>query len=64
MKLLGVAAFGMGYVLGTKAGRERYEQIRWAAAKASARLENYGETRRTADPGDDNSRSSRSSPGR
>ena len=27
-KLLALAIFGAGYVLGTKAGRERYEQIR------------------------------------
>lgn len=26
-KLMMIAAFGAGYVLGTKAGRERYEQI-------------------------------------
>ncbi|HET7682857.1 MAG TPA: hypothetical protein VFK34_04230 [Marmoricola sp.] len=27
-KLIGLIVFGAGYVLGTKAGRERYEQIR------------------------------------
>ncbi|WP_134324578.1 hypothetical protein [Cumulibacter soli] len=27
-KLLIIAAFGVGYVVGTKAGRQRYEQIK------------------------------------
>jgi hypothetical protein len=35
MKLLTVAIFGIGYVLGAKAGRERYEQIRRLAHNAS-----------------------------
>jgi hypothetical protein len=35
MKLITVAAFGLGYVLGTKAGRERYDQIRQLAQTAS-----------------------------
>jgi hypothetical protein len=35
MKLLTVAIFGIGYVLGAKAGRERYEQIRKLAQSAS-----------------------------
>ena len=35
MKLLTVAIFGIGYVLGAKAGRERYEQIRKLAHNAS-----------------------------
>ena len=34
-KLMTVAAFGLGYVLGTRAGRERYEQIRGLARTAS-----------------------------
>ena len=33
---------GLGYVLGTRAGRERYEQIRVAAGVAARRLERYG----------------------
>jgi hypothetical protein len=37
-----VAAFGLGYVLGSRAGRERYAQIVAAAHKASERLESYG----------------------
>jgi hypothetical protein len=35
MKLVTVAIFGIGYVLGAKAGRERYEQIRKLALNAS-----------------------------
>ena len=35
MKLLTAAIFGIGYVLGAKAGRERYEQIRKLAHNAS-----------------------------
>ncbi len=35
MKLITVAAFGLGYVVGTKAGRERYDQIRQLAQTAS-----------------------------
>lgn len=34
-KLITLAAFGLGYVLGTRAGRERYEQIRELARTAS-----------------------------
>lgn len=33
-KLSFLAGFGVGYVLGSKAGRERYEQIRRAYAQA------------------------------
>jgi hypothetical protein len=35
MKLMTVAIFGIGYVLGAKAGRERYEQIRRVAHNAA-----------------------------
>ena len=41
MRLRSVVAFGVGYVLGSKAGRERYEQILEAARRASDRLEQY-----------------------
>ena len=34
-KLSFIAGFGAGYVLGAKAGRERYEQIRKSAAKVA-----------------------------
>ena len=51
MKLIAVAAFGAGYLLGTRAGRERYEYLRglahgagdtFAASGARRRLEEYG----------------------
>jgi len=34
--------FGAGYVLGTKAGRERYAQIREFAQAAASKLEEKG----------------------
>jgi hypothetical protein len=44
MSKLGLAvAAAAGYVLGSKAGRERYGQILAAAAAASRRLEAYGD---------------------
>lgn len=42
MRLRTLAVFGIGYVLGTRAGRERYEQIVAAAKRAGQRLEQYG----------------------
>jgi len=42
VKLVNLAVFGAGYLLGTKAGRERYEQIVKAAQNSSKRLEAYG----------------------
>lgn len=51
MKLTTVAVFGIGYLLGTRAGRERYEQIleltqiasgKFAESGARRRLEEYG----------------------
>jgi len=41
VKLTTLAVFGAGYVIGTKAGRERYAQIVAVAEKASKRLEEY-----------------------
>ena len=41
-KLMTLAAFGLGYVLGTRAGRERYEQIRELAHSASKNLDAPG----------------------
>ena len=41
MRLTTLLMFGAGYVLGTKAGRERYAQIVTAADRASQRLEEY-----------------------
>ncbi len=43
MKRLGaLGALAVGYVLGTRAGRERYDQIRQAASRTAQRLESYG----------------------
>jgi hypothetical protein len=41
VKLTSIALFGAGYVLGTRAGRERYAQIVAAAEKASERFGSY-----------------------
>jgi hypothetical protein len=37
-----LGAFGVGYVLGARAGRERYEQVRILAGQAARWLEAYG----------------------
>lgn len=34
-----LAVFGVGYVIGTRAGRERYETMRAAATQGAARLD-------------------------
>lgn len=39
MKVATLAVFGAGYVLGTKAGRQRYEQIVESTRRASQALE-------------------------
>lgn len=39
MKLRSLAVFGVGYVLGAKAGRERYAQIVEAVQTASQRVD-------------------------
>jgi len=39
MKLLTITAFGAGYVFGTRAGRERYEQLVGLARRASQGLD-------------------------
>ena len=41
MKLVGVAVFAAGYVIGARAGRERYVQIVNGLASASQRLEEF-----------------------
>ena len=52
MRVRTVVAFGIGYVLGTKAGRERYGQILAAAKRASLRLDEAGRRlEQYADPG-------------
>jgi hypothetical protein len=38
MRLRSLVVFGIGYVAGTRAGRERYAQITAAAGKAAERL--------------------------
>jgi len=42
LRLRSLLAFGVGYVLGSRAGRERYEQLLAAAKRASTRLDEYG----------------------
>lgn len=42
MKVTWVGAVAVGYMLGAKAGRDRYEQIRQLASEAAERLEAYG----------------------
>ena len=42
MKLMAATMFGIGYVLGSKAGRERYEQIRALARNASKNFDASG----------------------
>jgi hypothetical protein len=42
LRLRSLLAFGVGYVLGSRAGRERYEQLLAAAKRASRRLDKYG----------------------
>lgn len=41
MKLRSVAIFALGYVVGTRAGRERYAQIVDAVERTSQRLEAF-----------------------
>lgn len=41
MKLTSVALFAAGYVIGAKAGHERYAQIIKALANASQRLDQF-----------------------
>ena len=43
MRIVSLAALGVGFVLGARAGEERYEQIRKAARSSARRLEEYGE---------------------
>ena len=46
MKLVAVTTFALGYVLGAKAGRERYEQIRRLALSAWERFDASGARQR------------------
>jgi hypothetical protein len=45
VKLTSVALFAAGYVIGAKAGRERYAQIADRVARASQRLEEFSSRR-------------------
>lgn len=42
MRLTTIGAVGIAYVLGARAGRGRYEQIRALAEQAAQRMEAYG----------------------
>ena len=46
MKLTALAVFGAGYVLGSRAGRERYDQIRELARTAAEKFETSGARQR------------------
>lgn len=39
MKLTTIAMFGAGYVLGTRAGRQRYDQLRETALRVAGELD-------------------------
>jgi hypothetical protein len=56
MTLGKLAMFGFGYVLGSKAGRERYGQIIAAAKRASIYLDEYGRRLDALSDGADNPR--------
>jgi hypothetical protein len=45
VKLTAVAVFAVGYVVGAKAGRDRYAQIIDAMARASERLDEFSARR-------------------
>jgi hypothetical protein len=51
VKLTLLCAFGAGYVLGSRAGRERYEQIRELAHDAAQRLDETGVRQQLQDVG-------------
>lgn len=42
MRFSALGALAVGYVLGARAGKERYEEIRQLASRAAQRLESYG----------------------
>lgn len=49
MRLTTLLMFGAGYVMGARAGRERYAEIVAVAEKASHRLEQYSARHRAGD---------------
>jgi hypothetical protein len=42
VRLTALGALAVGYVLGARAGKERYEEIRQLAGRAAQKLEAYG----------------------
>ena len=46
MKLATAAIFGVGYVLGTRAGRQRYDQIRQLAGRLAEEFDASGARQR------------------
>lgn len=52
MKLASVAVFAAGYIIGAKAGRERYAQIIDVLERASRRLEEFSSDRPASRRGD------------
>ena len=46
MKLSTVAIFGIGYLLGTRAGRQRYDQIRQLAGRLAEDFDSSGARQR------------------
>ena len=46
MKLSTAAMFGVGYVLGARAGRQRYDQLRQIAGRLAADFEGSGARQR------------------
>jgi hypothetical protein len=61
VKLTTVAVFAAGYVMGTKAGRERYVQIIDVVERASQRLEEFSARHPPGRQGDDSRRPGRGS---
>jgi hypothetical protein len=61
VKLTKVALLAAGYVIGAKAGRERYAQIVNGVAKASQRLEEFSSRRPPGRQGQSSRRAERGS---
>lgn len=62
MKLARVAIFAAGYVIGAKAGRERYAQIAGVAERAAERLDEFSSRHPPGDPDDRGSRGAAGGP--
>ena len=52
MKLTRVAVFAAGYIIGAKAGRERYAQIMGVVERGSRRLEEFSSHHPPGGPGE------------